>query len=184
MKSPIVEISPDEEAKIDANIKAESLEKQLNKRYNEEFVKLLKRLAYEISVVGLPLNEACMYVGIDPEKLKMVMTQDNLVSRLIETKDLEYKRGLLLSVSEKAKNDDRMSQWLLERRYPEEFSTKRVANPGGSGDADLLGMAVEFIQKSGDNNPLVSEKTGKITVVKRTSAENRDFMKKIESILK
>lgn len=171
--------------KQDVNIRAESLEQSLQEKYNDEFIKLLKRLAYEIAVVGLPLNEACMIVGIDPERLKMVMLQDDLVEQMIKNKDLEYKRSLLIPLSEKAKTDERVSQWLLERRYPDEFNSRKGNAPQDQNTGDnLLSMAVEFIQKSGDNTPLVNEKSAKITIVKRTRDENKEFLKKIGSILR
>lgn len=172
-----------DEAKIEVDVLATSLEVELNKKYNIEFIKILKRLAYEIAIVGLPILEACMYVGMDYEKLMVLMESDPLVNRLIQTKDLEYKRGLMLAVSEKAKTDDKMSMWLLERRYPDEFNSRKGSGKG-TGDEDLLGVAVEFIQRSGDNTPLVTEKSGKAFVLKRTSGQHDDVMKKISSILK
>lgn len=176
----------DDESKIEVDVMATSLNTELNKKYNEEFVKLLKRVAYEIAIIGLPVNEACMYVGMDFEKLTMLMQTDPLIQRLIQTKDLEYKRGLMKAVSEKAKTDDKMSQWLLERRYPDEFNSRKgTKGGGGENDADLLGIAVEFIQKSGDNAPLVNEKSGKITILKKghSTINNADVFKKIDSLL-
>lgn len=174
----------DDEVKIDVDVMATSLEVELNNKYNEDFIKLLKRVAYEIAVVGLPVREACIYVGMDYEKLIVLMKNDPLISRLIETKDLEYKRGLIKNVSERAKTDDKMSLWLLERRYPDEYNSRKGSGRPGDGDTDLLGVAVEFIQRSGDNTPLVTEKSGKAFVIKRSQSQNNDVMKRIDQLLK
>lgn len=173
-----------EQVEDDFDIRAGKLETEISEKYNEEWVTIFKRLAYETAVIGLPLQEACMIVGVDYEKLSILMTSDPLIARLIKTKDLEYKRTLLKTVSTKAKTDEKMSQWLLQARYPDEFNPRKgSAGAGGDGN-DLLGVAIEFIQKSGDSTPLVTERSGKITMVKRTSEENKGMMKRIGELLK
>lgn len=170
---------------VDVDIRASSLEKELAEKYNDDFIKLLKRFSYEISVVGLPIQEACVYVGIDHERLAILIETDPLIKRLIMTKDIEYKRDLMKVLSEKAKTDDKISQWLLERRYPDEFNPRKGSGKNSGDSDDLIGVAVEFIQKSGDNQPLVTEKSGKAFVIKRGNVpdDNREIMNKIGKIL-
>ena len=173
-----------EQIEDDFDIRAGALESEIAEKYNEDWVKIFKRLAYEISVIGLPIKEACMIVGVEHEKLIMLMKSDPLIGRLIQTKDIEYKRTLLKAVSTKAKNDDKMSQWLLQARYPDEFNSRKGNSGGeGSGGDDLLGIAIEFIQKSGDSSPLVTERAGKVTMVKRTADENKGMMERISKLL-
>lgn len=167
------------------DIRASKLEKQIEERYNSDWVDIFKRLAYEITVIGLQIQEACLIVGVDYEKLTLLMQQDPVIERLIKTKDLEYKRGLLKTVNTKAKTDEKLSMELLRARYPNEYNPRKgsAGGPGEGGD-DLLGIAIEFIQKSGDSSPLVHEKAGKITVVKRTSEQNADVAQTIRDLLK
>lgn len=169
----------------DFDIRSGKLEKQIEENYNAEWVEIFRQLAYEITVIGLPIQEACLIVGVEYEKLVLLMQRDPLVERLIKTKDLEYKRKLLRTVSEKAKTDEKMSLELLKARYPDEFNPRKGSGGGGPGGGDdLLGVAIEFIQKSGDNSPLVTERSGKITVVKRTADQNADITRRISEILK
>ena len=167
------------------DIRASKLQEEIEEKYSPEYVDMFKRLAYEISVIGLPLPEACIIVGVDYDKLVMLMNKDPIIERLIKTKDLEYKRSLLKVVGTKAKTDDKMSQWLLQTRYGNEFNPRKGSGNGDNGESDdILGMAIEFIQRGGDNSPIVNERSGKITVVKQQAVGDRDaVMKKISSIL-
>ena len=185
-KSKNKELTPTEYTEdVDVNIRASSLEEELAEKYNHDFIKLLQRFSYEISVVGLPIQEACIYVGIDYERLAILIEADPLIKRLIMTKDIEYKRDLMKVLSEKAKTDDKISQWLLERRYPDEFNPRKGSGKNSGDSDDLIGVAVEFIQKSGDNQPLVTEKSGKAFVIKRGNVpdDNREIINKIGKIL-
>lgn len=186
--NPIIE--PSEEAmdsyddEDEFNILSRKVELEIEENYSPQMVKAFARLAYEITIVGLQIKEACIIVGVDYEKLVVLMKQDPLIDRLMKTKDIEYKRGLMKKVSEKAKTDDKTAQWLLQARYPDEFNPRKGSGGGGDDSNDMLGVAIEFIQKSGDNSPLVTEKSGKITMVKRTASENNDMMKRIGDMLK
>ena len=179
------EISPiiHEQVEDDFDIRAGALESEIAERYNEDWVKIFKRLVYEIAVVGMPIKEACLIVGVEHEKLVMLMKADPLIGRLIQTKDIEYKRTLLKAVSTKARTDDKMSQWLLQARYPDEFNPRKGSAPSDQQSDDLLGIAIEFIQKSGDASPLVAERSAKISVVGRPS-DNKSMMERISKILK
>jgi len=73
--------------------------------------------------------------------------------------------------------------WLLERRFPAEFNPKKgTAGGGGTQEADLLGMAVEFVQRSSTNNPLIKETAGRAFVLKAGSGE--EMVKNIRDVIK
>lgn len=144
-----------------------SIESQIEDQFPEELCKVLKKIAYEISVVGLSESEACMISNYSHELFIALKLKYPIVQRLIEVKDLEYKRNLLRSISARAGNDDKVAMWLLEAKYPHEFNRKK--GTGGGGDEnpeDLIGMAIEFVRKSGDSNGLVSEESGRAFVIK------------------
>lgn len=186
-KVPYVEpsVAQEVEPADEFDIRATALESEIQEKY-PKMLDLFRRLAYEITVIGMQIQEACIIVGIEYEKLVAMMQDDPIIERLIRTKDLEYKRRLLKTVSIKAKTDDRLAMGLLQARYPDEFNPRKGAQRGDGepGSEDLLGLAIEFIQKSGDSTPLVTEKSAKITVVKRTKSENEDIVKRIGDILK
>lgn len=147
----------------------ESVEAQLSEKFSTDFVKILKRLAYEVAVVGLSEKEACLLVNFDYVKLVSLKEENEIVRRLFEMKSLEYKRGLMKTLSERArKGDEKLAQWLLESKFPDEFNRRKGAGgEGGGGGEDLLGAAVEFIQKSTAPDGLVKESSGRAFFVKR-----------------
>lgn len=179
------EIIPTVEEESDyVDIRAANIEKAIEEKYSSEWLLMFQKVVYEITVVGLQLKEACMIAGVDYDNLLILMKKDPLVDQLIKTKDLEYKRKLLKTVNQKAKTDDKVSMELLKARYPDEYNPRKGSGGGGENGDDLLAVAIEFIQKTGDSTPLVQEKSGKITMVKRTTEENKSITNKIRDILK
>ena len=173
----------DEENQEAIDIRSRSIESELSERYTPDMVKLFKRLSYELSVIGLPLEDACLIVGLEYDKMTDLIAKDETVARLIKLKDLQYKRGLLSVVSKHAKGDEKTSLWMLERRYPEEFNVKK-GQGGGKGDGDdHLRTAITFIQMGGDNTPLVAKKNGREYLVDRTDNEHKGVMSRIKDIL-
>ena len=172
------------EQKAEFDIQRQSIESELAAKYSEQMVKLFKRLSYELAVIGLPLEDACLIVGLDFEKVQNLINTDKTVERLIQLKDLEYKRGLLEVVSVKSKTDDKLSMWMLERRYPSEFNPKK-----GSGDKDgdmgdnIVKQAITFIQVNGDNAPLVARKAKNGGYVTDHDGEQKGIKQRIIDIL-
>lgn len=163
-KTPIVAEANQDEVKIELD----SISAKLAKKYKEKEIETFKRLAYEISVVGLTEEEACMMVNFDYEKLVGLRRKDALVDRLFKIKALEYKRGMLKTLSERARGgDDKLALWLLEAKYPEEFNRRKGAGGGGPGDGeDMLGAAIDFVRKSTDANGLVREESARGLILK------------------
>lgn len=171
------------EQKQEFDIQRQSIESELAAKYSEQMVKLFKRLSYELAVIGLPLEDACLIVGLDYEKVQNLINSDATVERLIKLKDLEYKRGLLEVVSVKSKTDDKLSMWMLERRYPSEFNSKKGSGDKGDEAGDnIVKQAITFIQVNGDNAPLVSRKSG-VARAQVMDHEDAGIMKRIKDIL-
>lgn len=172
------------EQKQEFDIQRQSIESELAAKYSEQMVKLFKRLSYELAVIGLPLEDACLIVGLDFEKVQNLINTDATVERLIKLKDLEYKRGLLEVVSVKSKTDDKLSMWMLERRYPSEFNSRKGGGDKGDEAGDnIVKQAITFIQVNGDNSPLVSRKSG-VARAQIMDHEDTGIMQKIKDILK
>lgn len=181
---PLVLRGEDLENQDEIDIGAISIETELASRYSEPMVKRFKRLAYELATVGLPLDDACLVVGLDEEKVRHLIDTDDAVKRLITLKDLEYKRGLLKVVSIKAKDDEKLSMWMLERRYPDEFNPKKGSGGGGEGGDNHIKTAITFIQMAGDKSPLVAKHNGKEYIsAPRTDDEHKSVLKRIKDIL-
>lgn len=150
----------------ETDLEIESLESQLLEIFNEKFVKVLKRLVYEIAQVGLSEKEACLLMNFDYDKLVALKAQYPVVQRLFDMKQLQYKRDLLKTISSKARaSDDKLAQWLLESKYPEEFNKRKGAGGEGGGGEDLLGTAIEFVRKTSSGG-VIKEESGRAFVLK------------------
>lgn len=143
------------------------VEDEVEAQFPAELCRVLKKIAYEIGVVGLTEAEACMISDYPHEKFIALKQSYPIIQKLVEVKDLEYKRNLLKSISTRAGTDDKVAMWLLEAKYPAEFN-RRKGN-GGNGEKDpqdLVGAAIEFVRKSADKNGLVSEESGRAFLFK------------------
>lgn len=164
-KTPVV-LPP--QAPDDTELEFISLEKKLEEVFKPSMIKMLKRLAYEISEVGLSEKEACMIIGYEYEALIALKAKEPLVNRLFEMKQLQYKRDMMKTLSSKAKaGDDKLAQWLLEAKEPETFNRRRGAGgEGGGGGDDMLGAAIEFVRKTTLPSGLVRLEAGRSYVSK------------------
>lgn len=148
------------------------VEDEIEAQFPVELCRVLKKIAYEIGVVGLTESEACMISDYPHEKFISLKQQYPMIQKLVEVKDLEYKRNLLKSISARAGNDDKVAMWLLEAKYPAEFNRKR-GNGGGEKDPqDLVGAAIEFVRKSSNNGGLISEESGRAFLIRTKPGEN------------
>lgn len=162
-----------------------SIEKKLSETMSADMIKILKRLAYEISIVGLSEEEACVIVDFDLARLQTLKKNNALVQRLFDMKNLEYKRGLIKTISNKARSgDEKLALWLLESKYPGEFNRRKGSGPGADDDEskNILGAAIEFIQKQTSSDGLVSEKSGRAFLIKSNNGSNKKVPKEINLV--
>ena len=183
-----IEVEPEHtEEEIENNsleLQSVSLEAQAQKELSPNMVKALKKIAYYTAKVGLTLKESCVLVDIDYEKFLSEMRFTPLISKIIQMKELQYKKDLMYTISQKAKSgDDKLAQWLLERRYPDEFGTKKAIPPGDG--EDLIFQALQIIRRKGDSNSLVNPNAGHAVVVTRASLSSGEVgpAQKITDIL-
>lgn len=160
-------------------IEDETLNQKIKEKFNDVFVSLLKKIAYEVSVIGLSEEEACLINDYDYGKFLALKQNEPLVSQMFEKKNVEYKRSLLKPLSEKAKTDDKLAQWLLQARFPEDFNRK---GKNSDQNEDMLGAAISWIQKN-DSNGIVQETSGKAFILKKPT-ENEELKVRIHDVLK
>lgn len=130
----------------------------------------LKKIAYYVSKIGLPLNEACILVDVDFDKFEEERKLNPLIDKIIRMKELEFKKDMLHVVTQQARSgDDKMAMALLEKRFPDEFGDKKRGKPGDNG-GDMILEAYRIIKKGGDASPLVQAASGVPIVVRRSSA--------------
>lgn len=170
-------------------LQSTSLQAQVQAQLTPHMIKVLKKIAYYTSKVGLTLKESCALVDLDYDKFLEDMKVSPIIDKVIKMKELEYKKDLMYTISQKAKSgDDKLAQWLLERRYPEEFAQKKAGTGTGDGE-DTFFQAIQFIRKQGDNIGLINPDAGRAIVVTRASiqveklAEARDSKERMAQIL-
>lgn len=162
----------------------ESIQAYIEKNYQPWLVAKLKRICYEVSEVGLSIEEACTFSNYPHKELQTLMAGDPTIVRLMDLKNLQYERDLMKTISAKAKTDDKLAQWLLMIRNPKKYNQKKgTGGDGDDGDGSALGAVVDFVRKTGDRNGLVSETSGRAVVVKKGN-ENRDIIRDINEILR
>lgn len=160
-----------------------SIQKEVADLFEAPVVKVLMRIAHEISVVGLSEKEAVMIAGYDYNIYLKMKNRYPIVQQLIELKDLEYKRDLLKNLSKRGKkDDDKVAQWLLEARYPNEYNKRKSGGSSGGDDgAGMIAMAIEFVRKSGEENNLVKEESGRAFLIK--SKKSDDIVRDVKAVL-
>ena len=165
-------------------LESPELQREAEDRFTPAQLRAIKYVSYYISQVGLTLEESCLLSNVDYDEFTNFVNIEPLAKKIIQIKEIEYKKGLMHTVSIRATTggDDKLAQWLLERRFPEEFATGK--NKPAGADSDMLFQAIEFIQKSGDRDPLIKEVSGRAVAIRVSSTEKkaRTFSEKIKSI--
>lgn len=148
--------SQEEIEELSLGLESETLSKQAEARLKPAQIKALKKIAYYTSRVGLPLEECCALLDIDFTKFEEEMKLEPLIGKIIRAKELEYKKDLLYTLAQRARSgDDKLAQWLLERKYPNEYGSGKKKDGGDDGSGDIFLEAFRFIRKNGDSAPLI-----------------------------
>ena len=95
---------------------------------------------------GMNESEAALLAGIPKLTIMIMRRKSDQYNDFVERKKLEFKQKHLKILSNK--NDHKISQWLLERIAPDEFSnkTKRDETP-----TNVVAAIIKDIQESDDN---------------------------------
>lgn len=161
-------------------LSSNSIEKQARETFSDSFYRSIKKIAYYTSKIGLPLNEACVLVDIEYEWFVEKMKTTPLIRKIIIMKELEFKRDMLNTITQRARSgDEKLAQWLLERKFPDEYGNKKTAPQDGG---DVIFEAIKFIRKTGTLSPMVDERSGAGIVPSRT-AEALPLEDRIDDIL-
>jgi len=170
--------TPSEEENIIA-VERKRLLDELREELEPEFFKKFILLNYYITKVGLVFPEACRVVNLNPVDVSAKAKKNPTLQRLLDVAELQYKTSLIKTISIKAIDgkDDKHALWLLERRFPDEFNQKKGSGSNDSDKSDLLALAFEFVQKTGDKDSLVKETSGRAFLFKKNS--NEDILKSL-----
>ena len=164
----------------DVELYVESIVVQVEEAVPVGLLTIIKKIAGYIGTQGMTIKDACLLADFDGKKFDSLLKKYPIIGKLIQLKELEYKRDLLSTLSMKARSgDDKLSLWLLERRFPDEYGRTDGRKKGeGDGDQNIFEKAIVFIQQHGDSNPLVNPKS------KEFKSEKKSLIKKVTDILK
>lgn len=172
MESGVIEDEPEGFTEFDAEFKTQKAEIPGDVRL------IIEKLAYQVKVVGLSVEEACLLKNIDTDWLDNIITKYPVIDRILRQKELEFRVALMKPLIAKAKVDDKMAQYLLELRTPKD---KKKSSSDPEEDASMLALAISHIQENGDSSPLVRRESGFAVLAKGPSA--KDLMGKIKALL-
>lgn len=95
---------------------------------------------------GMNESEAALLAGIPKLTIMVLRRKSDEYNDFVERKKLEFKQKHLKILA--SKSDPKISQWLLERLAPEEFSNK---NKKDDVPTNVVAAIIRDIQKSDDN---------------------------------
>jgi len=134
-----------------SHVPLSDLESEIERLVNEPTLKKLKAVFLSIKKNGLTYREACMIQRCDPDIYQDLAQEVPAIAKLVEISMLEFKEKLLNVLSNKAilENDDKLAQYLLEKRFEQEFdnSMKKLAARKDTGH-DPVTTALIFIQQA------------------------------------
>ena len=164
----------------DVELYVESIVVQVEETIPKGLLNIIKKIAGYIGTQGMTIQDACLLADFGEKKFGDLLKEYPIIGKLIQLKELEYKRDLLTTLSRKARSgDDKLSQWLLERRFPDEYGKTDGRRKGeGDGDQNIFEKAIIFIQQHGDSDPLVNPKS------KKLKGEKKSLIQKVTDILK
>lgn len=159
---------------MELSLQSDSLEEKAKRELTPQMLKILKKIAYYVSKVGLTLKESCMLCDIEFDAFESDMKLHPIIGTVIRIKELEYKKGLLYTISQKARSgDDKLATWLLENRYPDEYGGKKKGDEDDSG-GDFFLEAIRLVRKRGDSNSLINPEAGRAVVASKEHGVVRD----------
>ena len=100
---------------------------------------------------GLPEDEACVLAGFPREEIAYLKSTNADFNAWIEKEVIKFKQKHLKRVGDTS--NPKTSQWLLEKRFPKEYSGARQAAPESNGD--MVTAIIRTIQRT-DNGPLTN----------------------------
>ena len=154
-----------------------TLESQIAEKFPKEFVQTLKVISHEIATIGLNEEEACLIAHFPYDEFKKKKDKEPLIAKLIKLKNLTYERNLLKGLTSRAMNDDKLSQWLLERKAPEKYNQRKGTGETDSTKTSMLTEAVKFVRTH--QAGMVKKESGSAFLVKSASGADIKSLKDI-----
>lgn len=109
----------------------------------------------EYLLQGLSPKEAGILAGYAPEQVDDLTKRSDEYRRFVQNALIEFKQKHLKVISDKS--DPKLSQWLLEKMFPEEFASKVGRNEdGGAGSSTTVIQAIVKTVQGMNDNPVTA----------------------------
>lgn len=108
---------------------------------------------------GLSENDAILFAGLSQIEYSDMIKRVPIIKDLVNKAIVGYKHKLIKTVSETAgQGDSKMAQWLLEKKFGEEYNQKVKDGVGNNTAMDMLFAAVKHVQQDGSSTTLIGIK--------------------------
>lgn len=182
-------VKPVTQAELDkelSGLTANNIKKQAEKELTAGQLNVLKRIAYYVGKVGLDLHESCILLGLDPDKFREEMKIHPIIGTIITMKEIEFKKDMLATLSARGRGgDDKIAQWLLEKKDPDNYGKQKKGNDGAT---DPMAAVLEFVQTTEQPaHGLVKKTSGRAVLVKgkqKKMMSTEELLNKIHTVAK
>lgn len=130
-------------------------EEKLRDHYTESQVKQIRTVGAFI-MQGMDVEESCVLSRLDPRMFATWVDTDPALRTFVVFKQTAYKAKLMGVLTSRAieQMNEKLAGWILERKYREEWGSKRVAE-GPESAQDALQEGIEYVRTHGDSSPVV-----------------------------
>lgn len=111
----------------------------------------VERAIFAMLKLGHFRGRAARKAGIAPQTFSDWLARDPELRRQVEEIESDLEVRLLRTVSVAAREDPRMAQWILERRFPEDWGRRGGGRPEPSGDSNGAREAWFETEEGGDD---------------------------------
>lgn len=127
----------------------------------EQIQELLSRLTYYQGELGMDLDESLLLLDVDPKWFMTLQNKYPVIDKLLKKMEIQLKKDLLKIVMKdtKARKDSKSAMDILSKKFPNEYGKNAGRAPTDDSN-DPVRVAINFIQNTGDNQPLISPTSG------------------------
>lgn len=141
----------DEEREAELSKERKSLEKSVTFKIKQDNIK--KAIVKAIREKGCTIKEVCAVLKISPGTIQNYTKEDPEFAMEINNADQCYKLELIESIKKASIKDWRAGAFLLQKRYPQEFSDKSTVEveQKGSGSQVVVNLIQQVLANKNQN---------------------------------
>lgn len=135
----------------------------------EYVIKLKGKVVLDCIANGLTIEDALTLAELSEEEFNNYRSTNPRFSQLVERKKVEYKQILMTPITTAIKDgDSKLATWMLERKFNEEYSSKRKPTPELTNPINII---INQIQSGELGSPIVPPSVREIVLDTQTIRE-------------